>query len=108
MKIQELPETLVLGERRWLEWVTYGTDEVVGAIEHHPRARATELGGHLQELDSDCQGAVFFNVQGVPPSVRDRQLWTVVSWQPLELSPSLHCLTCGNHGWIKGGKWIPA
>ena len=33
--------------------------------------------------------------------------WTVVSREPLTLSPSLHLTTCGDHGLIQNGKWVP-
>jgi hypothetical protein len=31
--------------------------------------------------------------------------WTVESWDPLTLSPSLLCRSCGNHGFIRQGRW---
>jgi hypothetical protein len=34
--------------------------------------------------------------------------WEVVSLVPLTLSPSLLCRTCGHHGFIREGKWVPA
>lgn len=34
--------------------------------------------------------------------------WTVQSWEPLTVTPSVLCLTCGLHGWIRGGRWVPA
>lgn len=34
--------------------------------------------------------------------------WDVVSEDPLTLSPSLACGTCGHHGWIRDGQWVPA
>lgn len=37
-----------------------------------------------------------------------RPRWQVVSWQPLTLSPSLLCRSCGLHGWIRDGRWVPA
>lgn len=33
--------------------------------------------------------------------------WKVESLDPLTLSPSILC-SCGHHGFIKQGKWIPA
>lgn len=35
-------------------------------------------------------------------------LWTVVSWEPLTLWPSLLCRMCGHHGFIRDGRWVPA
>jgi len=34
--------------------------------------------------------------------------WTVESLEPLTLSPSLLCRICGNHGFIRAGRWIEA
>lgn len=34
--------------------------------------------------------------------------WTVDSWEPLTLSPSIHRLECGCHGFIREGKWVAA
>lgn len=36
----------------------------------------------------------------------DRALWQVESWEPLTISPSLLCF-CGDHGWIRNGRWEP-
>lgn len=33
--------------------------------------------------------------------------WQVHTESPLTLSPSLRCTTCGLHGWVRGGRWIP-
>lgn len=34
--------------------------------------------------------------------------WTVESWEPLTLSPSIHRTECGCHGFIREGKWVTA
>lgn len=33
--------------------------------------------------------------------------WDVGSYDPLTLSPSLACRSCGHHGFIHGGQWWP-
>lgn len=33
--------------------------------------------------------------------------WTLHSWEPLTVSPSLLCLDCQRHGFIREGKWVP-
>lgn len=33
--------------------------------------------------------------------------WTLVSREPLTLSPSLLCTVCGAHGFIRDGRWLP-
>lgn len=34
--------------------------------------------------------------------------WTVVQRDPLTVTPSILCSSCGCHGFITGGKWVPA
>lgn len=34
--------------------------------------------------------------------------WDLLSETPLTVSPSLLCRVCNNHGFIQGGRWIPA
>jgi hypothetical protein len=34
--------------------------------------------------------------------------WDVVQREPLTLTPSILCRTCGNHGHITDGKWVKA
>lgn len=38
---------------------------------------------------------------GEPPS----HFWQVESWDPLTISPSIRCLICDNHGFIRQGRW---
>lgn len=58
-----------------------------------------------------CEGAITFDGEvqrKVEPNRTNR--WAVTSWDPLTLSPSLLCKAdgCGDHGFIREGKWIPA
>lgn len=53
-----------------------------------------------------CLGAAMFDVEDNPFSSGPK--WRVESWDPLTLSPSLLCRICGNHGFIREGKWVPA
>lgn len=46
---------------------------------------------------------------GLNPAVNTMSAcWQVVSWEPLTLSPSLLCMRCGDHGFVREGKWVPA
>lgn len=55
-----------------------------------------------------CGGAVLFDLPGVKEAFPQRAVWQVESWEPLTISPSLLCVTCGHHGWIRGGRWVNA
>lgn len=74
--------------------------EKAGAMVRHPR------GGHLDGWDDDgwCHGGITFEIEGSPLK---GPRWVVKSWEPLTLSPSLGC-SCGDHGWVKEGLWVPA
>lgn len=69
--------------------------------------------GLLEEHDrpdgqGKCSGGVMFDLPGVREHFPDSALWQVESWDPLTISPSLLCTVCGNHGFIRNGRWIPA
>ncbi|MDP3403600.1 MAG: hypothetical protein Q8S03_02850, partial [Brevundimonas sp.] len=37
-----------------------------------------------------------------------RNPWTLVSEDPLTITPSVHFVDCGEHGFITAGRWVPA
>lgn len=55
-----------------------------------------------------CAGAVTFDGPVQKQLVPDRGRWQVQSWEPLTISPSLLCGGCGDHGFIRAGKWVRA
>ncbi len=70
--------------------------ERIGVIVSHLRADGTVCEGSLL-FDSDVARRVF----------PDQERWTVVSFDPLTLDPSIKC-SCGDRGHIRDGCWIPA
>ena len=88
-----------LGDGHWLTWTSWAChgaedDPKAGAIVTHTTDK-TESGL--------CEGFITLN----PDANIGRPHWTVESWEPLTLSPSLLC-HCGDHGFIRGGKWVRA
>jgi hypothetical protein len=64
---------------------------------------------HQTPEGAPCSGAVTFDgevQQRVEAS--GRSTWTVESWDPLTLSPSILCQRCGHHGFIREGRWVDA
>lgn len=53
-----------------------------------------------------CEGAITLDTPIARELFRG-PFWQVESWDPLTLSPSLLC-HCGDHGFIKQGRWVPA
>jgi hypothetical protein len=59
---------------------------------------------HKMSDGEDCEGVITFDVP-VAHECSDGPFWQVESWEPLTLSPSLLC-HCGDHGFIKQGRWV--
>ncbi len=69
----------------------------IGAIIAHPRPDNGE----------PCEGSCLFEGDVAREVFPDKPRWTVESWEPLTLSPSVQC-DCGDHGFVKNGRWVPA
>lgn len=55
-----------------------------------------------------CMSGLVFESDVAEKISPDSAKWTVESWMPLTVSPSILCRQCGDHGWLKEGRWIPA
>jgi hypothetical protein len=53
----------------------------------------------------ECQGGIAFDFPWIPQSRQPR--WTVESFWPLTLSPSILC-GCGFHGFVRQNRWVAA
>lgn len=111
-------ETLDLGGGYTLHWIGWHPDrdlnpqydgiadieKCVGIIRHplHP----DDDQQYCRERGY-CEGAVHPDTPEVRQIMNPKALWQVGSWDPLTLSPSVLC-HCGDHGWIRDGKWVKA
>lgn len=86
-------------------------DNVPGGVHiFHPahdgaacRNHATALGAPSEHLGV---GSVMFDI---PATARFKTArWLVRSWSPLTIEPSIKCGACGDHGFIRDGRWEPA
>jgi len=64
-------------------------------------------------LEHDCNGRRVANGCTLDGDVSreldaDRPRWTVLGWEPLTLHPSILCLSCQMHGFVRDSQWIPA
>lgn len=73
-----------------------------GAIVSHPTG-PNPLAAHFS---GRCEGALTFDGPVQRELEPGRPKWTVESWEPLTLSPSILC-ACGDHGFIRDGRWVP-
>lgn len=107
---------LDLGDGHSLIWTTIegmGADEHYGAIIRH--APGPDVKQHTVDFYGSgiCEGGITFDT----PSARafhERYdggrpfvAWQVQSWDPLTISPSIKC-DCGDHGYIREGRWVRA
>ncbi len=83
-----------------------------GRVTTEPTAWLDDDGKHFWwKHDCDSDHGRWALSEGFKP---DRKLpiaawgWTVVTKEPLTISPSILCGECGVHGFIRDGKWVPA
>lgn len=101
---------LDLGDGHTLRYFRWAPDRELNpqyaGIPDAPKAGA--IVGHQRPDDgSYCEGAVTFDVPAMRAQGREK-LWSVESFEPLTLSPSLLCTECGDHGFIRAGRWVRA
>lgn len=92
------PYDLDLGDNHTLTYAPFGGIEKHGAII-----------GHQKPDGSACRCYINFDTPEIRATYvdpREAKFWQVGSWDPLTLSPSILCMICGDHGYIRGGKWV--
>ena len=62
---------------------------------------------HSNPDGNPCMGGVIFEGPVADEIHPDAPKWEVESWMPLTLRPSILC-SCGDHGYLRDGKWLPA
>ena len=76
---------------------------------HYWKDQAEPYGGlwlHRSPKTGECcTGGFAWRVPDVSAFPNDQATWSLVSFEPLTLSPSLLCLDCGAHGFIENGGW---
>jgi hypothetical protein len=105
---------LDLGWKHTLRWSVWDPDlqlnpDLTKFADEYP-ARIGAIVTHRDEGDW-CDGFLFFDVPMAHQfnSAREegKHYWQVESWDPLTLSPSIKC-HCGDHGFVRQGRWVPA
>lgn len=105
---------LDLGDGHYLDWSTYQGETCGGIISHtRTEQQKQELlqkyPDHPEWANGLCQGA--FTIRGSKWHLGERLTgasWTLSgSYKQPTLSPSFRC-HCGDHGFIREGKWVKA
>jgi hypothetical protein len=100
-----------LGHNHWLDYYGWAPDDLPENRARYgtPLPRVKKAGAiisHLKPDGSECFAGIHFDLPETKQLEGAR--WQVVSWEPLTLTPSLLCLTCKDHGFIREGRWVPA
>ena len=101
--------TLDLGSDHTLRFTCWGPDrELNPQYAHLPDVdKFGAIVEHKTPEGKECGGGITFDGE-VARATNRSPVWTVEQWEPLTLSPSLLCKTCGDHGFIREGKWVKA
>jgi len=63
---------------------------------------------HLTPAETLCYSGITFAGPVQARIAPKDTTWNVESTEPLTLSPSLLCRLCGDHGFIRAGRWVRA
>lgn len=105
-----MSDIMDLGHGHTLRFVSWKPDRSIPAnAEAYKDIPDVERAGtnieHTAANGTICKSFLMFDHAG-PQWPGEK--WHVESWEPLTISPSLLCRACGDHGFIRGGKWVPA
>ncbi len=104
-------EIIDLGDGHTLEFTCWNPDRDLNpqyeGIPDIPKFGAIIT--HQTPEGLECMSHVNFDTPEVRRvELREQVRWQVESWEPLTLSPSILCRKCGDHGFIRAGKWVPS
>jgi hypothetical protein len=91
-------DDLDLGDGHRIVFAEYKGDRRVGGNVIHP------------PVEGKCNGDGWISFEGRAwaSELAGIPSWKVESEEPLTLSPSILCRACGDHGFIREGKWVKA
>lgn len=100
---------LDLGNGHTLRFYGWGPDRTLNPqyIGTEDEQRSGAIVSHAKPDGSYCEGAVTFDTPAMRKLAPGRPKWTVESSEPLTLTRSLRC-SCGDHGFIRDGRWVRA
>lgn len=98
MSDPDVRDEIDLGDDHRMVFTEYKGEKRVGANVIH------------KGLDgAQCDGFVAFEGRSWARSFEGRiATWTVLADEPITLSPSILCRVCGDHGFVRDGKWVRA
>jgi hypothetical protein len=109
-------ERIDLGSGHSMEYFSWAPDDLPGnraafgfPLPNVPKAGATIYHQSKTDASQECSSGIYFDLPELQQTLNSgKNAWQVQSWEPLTVSPSLLCLRCGDHGFIREGRWVPA
>jgi len=108
-----MSEEIDLGSQHWIRIAVWDPDldlnpQYAHLVSQLPAKTSGIIRHALPGIEGGpfCEGAITFDT----PTAREvfkGPFWQVESWDPLTLSPSILC-SCGDHGYIRESRWVPA
>ena len=98
-----------LGDGHWLIFTCWKPDRALNP-QYADLPDDDRIGGVIGHKKPDgtlCEGSIWFDCEVTRRAFSNHPRWTVSSWEPLTCSPSFLC-HCGDHGFIREGKWVRA
>jgi hypothetical protein len=109
-----MSDKIDLGDDHWLQFMGWHPDIALNPKWAHLALLINQWGdrhgaivSHLKPDGSMCEGSITFDTELTRAAGVSNPMWQVESWEPLTISPSLLC-HCGDHGFIREGKWVRA
>lgn len=115
-----MSEIIDLGHGHTMQFVTWGPDMALNPqwahlahlIRQDPRVGINVSHAH-RETGEPCVGYCALDTElarlaGLAGGAHADGTWQVEKWDPFTISPSLLCRACGDHGFIREGRWAPA
>jgi hypothetical protein len=95
-----------LGDGHYLTFTCWKPDRALNPQYAHLPDN-DRIGGIIRHGDplEPCEGSIWFDCPQVREVFPGHPMWTVECWEPLTCSPSFLC-HCGDHGFIRNGKWV--
>lgn len=107
--LHDNPNSFDLGEDHWAEYTAWAPDrELNPQSAHLPDVdKYGILIYHKNPSGEWCAGFCTFAGDVQREVAPLATTWDVVSWDPLTITPSVLC-SCGDHGFIREGRWARA
>lgn len=104
---RDLEEWIDLGDGHAIRYARWSPDRDLNPqYEGLPDVeRYAAMVRHSTSTGEPCMGGITFDGEVARRIEPGKPMWSVESWEPLTLSPSLLC-SCGDHGFIRQGRWV--